>query len=141
MKADVNVIDMDALHIHAPEMVYDLSAEGRRLVQKADGHRYTICSGEVTCEYGSPTGTLPGKLVRGRQSLPASLGWETTVAESTRRMKPIERSPLFFFDQDLAIAAGPGVLGPVGCWDARRLVVDDHEFIVYKPKGQDVTIR
>ena len=72
MKADVNVIDMDALHIHAPEMVYDLPAEGRRLIQKADGYRYTICSGEVTYEDGAPTGALPGKLVRGPQSLPAS---------------------------------------------------------------------
>ena len=72
MKADVNVIDMDALHIHAPEMVYDLPAEGRRLVQKVDGYRYTVCSGEVTYEDGAPTGALPGKLVRGPQSLPAN---------------------------------------------------------------------
>ena len=71
MKADVNVIDLDGLHIHAPEMVYDLPAEGRRLVQRADGYRYTICSGEVTFEEGKATGALPGKLVRGPQSLPA----------------------------------------------------------------------
>jgi N-acyl-D-amino-acid deacylase len=70
MKADLNVIDMEALHIHAPEMVYDLPAEGRRLVQKVDGYRYTICSGEVTYEDGAPTGAMPGKLVRGPQSLP-----------------------------------------------------------------------
>lgn len=72
MKADLNVIDMEALHIHAPEMVYDLPAEGRRLVQKVDGYRYTICSGEVTYEDGAPTGALPGKLVRGPQALPVS---------------------------------------------------------------------
>jgi N-acyl-D-aspartate/D-glutamate deacylase len=72
MKADVNVIDLDALHIHAPEMVYDLPAEGRRLVQKADGYCYTICSGEVTYEGGAPTGALPGKLVRGPQPLPVN---------------------------------------------------------------------
>ena len=72
MKADLNVIDMDALHIHAPEMVYDLPAEGRRLVQKVDGYLYTICSGEVTYEDGAPTGALPGKLVRGPQALPVS---------------------------------------------------------------------
>ena len=72
MKADVNVIDLDALHIHAPEMVYDLPAEGRRLVQKADGYCYTICSGEVTYEGGAPTGALPGKLVRGPQPLPGN---------------------------------------------------------------------
>ncbi|MFP6622339.1 MAG: amidohydrolase family protein, partial [Myxococcota bacterium] len=71
MKADVNVIDLDALHIHAPEMVYDLPAAGRRLVQKVDGYCYTICSGEITYEDGKPTGALPGKLVRGPQSLRA----------------------------------------------------------------------
>lgn len=71
MKADVNVIDLDALHIHAPEMVYDLPAAGRRLVQRVDGYCYTICSGEITYEDGKPTGALPGKLVRGPQSLRA----------------------------------------------------------------------
>jgi len=67
MKADVNVIDFDALHIHAPEMVYDLPASGRRLIQKVDGYRYTICAGEVIYQDGEPTGALPGKLVRGPQ--------------------------------------------------------------------------
>jgi N-acyl-D-aspartate/D-glutamate deacylase len=71
MKADVNVIDLEALHIHAPEMVYDLPAEGRRLIQKADGYRYTICSGEITYEEGAATGALPGKLIRGPQACPA----------------------------------------------------------------------
>jgi N-acyl-D-amino-acid deacylase len=70
MKADVNVIDMDALHIHAPEMVYDLPADGKRLIQKIDGYRYTIQSGEVTYDDGVPTGALPGKLVRGPQPAP-----------------------------------------------------------------------
>ena len=72
MKADINVIDFDALHIHVPEMVYDLPAEGRRLIQKVDGYRYTILSGEVTYEDGEPTGELPGKLVRGPQPAPTA---------------------------------------------------------------------
>jgi N-acyl-D-amino-acid deacylase len=72
MKADVNVIDFDNLHIHAPEMVYDLPAAAKRLIQKVDGYRYTICSGEVIYENGEPTGALPGKLVRGRQAAPAT---------------------------------------------------------------------
>ena len=71
MKADVNVIDLDGLHIHPPEMVYDLPADGRRLIQKVDGYRYTICAGEVIYEDGRPTGALPGKLVRGYQPSPA----------------------------------------------------------------------
>lgn len=69
MKADANVIDFDALRIHGPEMVYDLPANARRLIQKVDGYRYTICSGQVTYENGQPTGAMPGALIRGPQSL------------------------------------------------------------------------
>lgn len=65
-KADLNVIDLDGLRLHAPEMVFDLPAAGRRLVQRVDGYRATIVSGEVTFESGEPTGAQPGKLVRGR---------------------------------------------------------------------------
>jgi N-acyl-D-aspartate/D-glutamate deacylase len=72
MKADLNVIDFDALHIHAPEMVYDLPAAGRRLVQKIEGYRYTVCRGEVIYEDGVPTGALPGKLIRGPQAAPVA---------------------------------------------------------------------
>jgi N-acyl-D-amino-acid deacylase len=72
MKADVNVIDFDALRIHAPEVVYDLPAESRRFVQRVDGYRYTVCAGEVIYEDGKPTGALPGKLIRGPQPAPES---------------------------------------------------------------------
>jgi N-acyl-D-aspartate/D-glutamate deacylase len=34
-------------------------------VQKAEGYRFTIKSGQVTFEDGKHTGTLPGGLVRG----------------------------------------------------------------------------
>lgn len=71
MKADINVIDFDRLHLHAPELVRDLPANGRRLIQKVDGYRYTICAGQVTYENGEPTGALPGKLIRGPQPAPA----------------------------------------------------------------------
>ena len=67
MKADVNVIDFDGMVLYAPEMVYDLPAGGRRLVQHVDGYDYTICSGQVTYESGEATGALPGRLVRGPQ--------------------------------------------------------------------------
>ena len=68
MKADMNVILFDALQLGEPEMVYDLPAGGRRLIQKIDGYRYTIVSGVVTYEDGAPTGKMPGKLIRGPQS-------------------------------------------------------------------------
>jgi len=67
MKADVNVIDLANLKILAPEMVFDLPAEGRRLVQRAEGYRATVVSGVVTFENGEATGEMPGKLVRGPQ--------------------------------------------------------------------------
>ena len=70
MLADMNVIDFDGLRIHPPEMVYDLPAGGKRLVQKIDGYRYTIKSGQVTFEEGEPTGALPGKVLRGPQPSP-----------------------------------------------------------------------
>lgn len=65
-KADINVIDMKRLHLHAPHAVYDLPAGGRRLRQKADGYDATIVSGEITYRDGEPTGALPGRLVRSR---------------------------------------------------------------------------
>ncbi len=65
MKADVNVIDFAGLHLYAPEIVYDFPAGARRLIQKVDGYKYTVVSGEVIYENGAPTGVLPGKLVRG----------------------------------------------------------------------------
>ncbi len=70
MKADLNVIDFEGLRIHAPRMVRDLPAEGKRLVQEIDGYRYTVKSGEVTFADGKPTGALPGGLIRGPQAAP-----------------------------------------------------------------------
>ena len=64
MKADVNVIDVDALHLHAPEIITDLPAGGRRLVQRVDGYRWTVQSGQVTFEDGHPTGARPGSVIR-----------------------------------------------------------------------------
>jgi N-acyl-D-amino-acid deacylase len=63
--ADVNVIDFDNLRLYRPEAIYDLPAGGRRLVQRADGYRYTVKSGQVTFQDGESTGALPGSLVRG----------------------------------------------------------------------------
>ena len=68
MKADINVIDFEGLRIHTPEMVHDLPAEGRRLVQRIDGYRYTLCAGEVIFEDGKATDARPGKLIRGPQA-------------------------------------------------------------------------
>lgn len=69
-KADLNVIDHDALRLHKPVIRYDLPAGGRRLDQTAEGYVATVVSGEVIAENGVPTAARPGKLVRGRRSAP-----------------------------------------------------------------------
>ncbi|MCG7328684.1 amidohydrolase family protein [Achromobacter sp. ACRQX] len=64
-KADINVVDPDALKVHCPEMVFDLPGGGRRLVQRADGYAATLVNGLPIFERGEATGELPGKLLRG----------------------------------------------------------------------------
>ena len=70
LKADLNVIDWDALDFGMVTVQHDLPAGGRRLMQGASGYDYTIVSGEVTQEGGKPTGKLPGRLVRGQRGTP-----------------------------------------------------------------------
>ena len=64
-RADLNIIDFDQLALEDPQMVYDLPAGGKRLIQKARGYVATICKGEVTYENGVHTGAMPGRLLRG----------------------------------------------------------------------------
>ncbi|XOV88822.1 MAG: amidohydrolase family protein [Pseudomonadota bacterium] len=64
-KADLNVIDFERLNIRRPQMVHDLPAAGRRLIQGAVGYDLTMVSGKVTFTEGEATGELPGKLIRG----------------------------------------------------------------------------
>ncbi|HEY9264624.1 MAG TPA: amidohydrolase family protein [Mycobacterium sp.] len=70
-KADLNVIDAEALRLHKPVVVGDLPAGGRRLDQTADGYVATIVAGEVIAENGVPTAARPGTLIRGRRPAPA----------------------------------------------------------------------
>ena len=69
---DFNVIDYDKLALHTPHMDNGLPAGGRRLMQRADGYVATIKSGMVTYRDGTPTGALPGRLIRGAQPQPAA---------------------------------------------------------------------
>jgi len=66
-QADVNVLDFDRLHLHAPQTVYDLPSGGRRIIQRAEGYVATVVRGEVVYADGAATGALPGRLVRGPQ--------------------------------------------------------------------------
>ena len=63
-KADINIFDYVKLTLHEPEIINDLPAGGRRLVQKASGYDYTIVSGAVAFIKGEATGVLNGKLIR-----------------------------------------------------------------------------
>jgi N-acyl-D-amino-acid deacylase len=63
-RADLNVIDLERLRLHLPEMRYDLPAGGKRLVQRADGYDATVVAGAVIRRDGVDTGARPGRLVR-----------------------------------------------------------------------------
>jgi N-acyl-D-amino-acid deacylase len=64
-KADVNLIDFENLTLRRPELVHDLPADARRLIQRSDGYVATVNAGEVTMEDGEDTGARPGRLIRG----------------------------------------------------------------------------
>ena len=69
-RADLNLIDLDALGFEHPRMVFDLPDDGRRLVQRARGYRATFVAGVQTVADDEFTGELPGGLIRGPQPGP-----------------------------------------------------------------------
>ncbi|MBI2705196.1 MAG: amidohydrolase family protein [Actinobacteria bacterium] len=69
-QADLNLIDFERLQLRPPELVHDLPAGGRRLVQTAAGYVATISHGVPTFEQGEHTGALPGGLLRGAKQQP-----------------------------------------------------------------------
>jgi N-acyl-D-aspartate/D-glutamate deacylase len=71
-KADLNLVDLEHLNLRLPEMVFDLPGGARRLIQRADGWKATICAGEVTLEDGEHTEARPGRLVRGARPAPVA---------------------------------------------------------------------
>ncbi|MBA2933864.1 amidohydrolase family protein [Sphingomonas sp. CGMCC 1.13654] len=73
LKADINVIDLDRLTLGAPRPSFDLPSGGRRLRQSATGYDATIVSGTIIARHDRPTGTRPGRLVRGPGHAPLAL--------------------------------------------------------------------
>ena len=71
-RADINLIDYEALSLKTPHIVNDLPAGGKRLLQHANGIVSTMVSGTVIYQSGEATGALPGKLVRGQQQDPGN---------------------------------------------------------------------
>lgn len=66
-RADLNVIDLDAIELKRPEIIYDLPHGAGRLTQRAKGYKATMVAGQWTYRDGEPTGATPGRLVRGEQ--------------------------------------------------------------------------
>lgn len=64
MRADINVIDYEALQLQVPEVRYDLPAGGKRLLQRSTGFDATIVAGVPVWRHGEATGALPGRLLR-----------------------------------------------------------------------------
>ncbi|HVQ76058.1 MAG TPA: amidohydrolase family protein [Candidatus Binatia bacterium] len=65
MAADLIVFDPETVGPDMPEVVRDLPAGARRLVQRARGYAATVVNGEVVLRDGKHTGALPGQLLRG----------------------------------------------------------------------------
>ena len=63
-RADLNLIDLDALTLHVPEITHDLPTGAPRVVQRVDGFRATVVRGQVTFRDGMETGAHPGGLIR-----------------------------------------------------------------------------
>ncbi|MDH3680307.1 MAG: amidohydrolase family protein [Acidimicrobiia bacterium] len=71
-RADINIVDHAALSVGRPQLVFDLPAGGKRLVQRPSGYRHTFVRGVETMADGEPTGARPGGLIRGAQPDPAA---------------------------------------------------------------------
>ena len=65
MAADLLVFDPETVGAEMPEVVHDLPAGARRLVQRARGIAATVVNGDIVLRDGKPTGALPGQLLRG----------------------------------------------------------------------------
>lgn len=74
--ADINIIDLDRIKLGKPWLAFDLPAGGKRLLQRAEGYRYTIKSGEVTFKDGASLGVYPGGLIRGPQRVEMAIAAE-----------------------------------------------------------------
>ena len=69
-KADFNIVDFEQLSVGPPELIRDLPAGGKRLVQRPTGYSHTFVSGVEVGSNGEVTGERPGQLVRGTQADP-----------------------------------------------------------------------
>jgi N-acyl-D-aspartate/D-glutamate deacylase len=62
-RADLNLVDLAKLSLPKPEIVRDLPAGGRRIVQKANGYIATFVHGKAITRDGEITNERPGRWV------------------------------------------------------------------------------
>jgi N-acyl-D-aspartate/D-glutamate deacylase len=65
MAADLVVFDPGTIAAEMPEVVDDLPAGARRLIQRTHGIAATVVNGEILLREGKHTGALAGQLLRG----------------------------------------------------------------------------
>src|SRR6266850_1352958 len=65
MAADFVVFDPDTIAAELPEVVRDLPAGAKRLIQRTRGIAATVVNGEILLRDGKHTGAHPGRLLRG----------------------------------------------------------------------------
>jgi N-acyl-D-aspartate/D-glutamate deacylase len=63
-RADINVIDLEALRIQRPRMHRDLPAGGSRFLQPSTGYLATLVAGVQTRDRDEDTGARPGRVAR-----------------------------------------------------------------------------
>ena len=63
--ADLTIFDPATIEPLMPEIVHDLPAGARRLMQKSRGILATVVNGGVLMRGNEHTGALPGQLLRG----------------------------------------------------------------------------
>jgi N-acyl-D-amino-acid deacylase len=61
--ADVNVLDLDRLQVHTPEIVGDFPLGANRYVQRATGYDYTLVNGQVLVDHDELTPARAGTVV------------------------------------------------------------------------------
>ncbi|WP_422001318.1 N-acyl-D-amino-acid deacylase family protein [Reyranella sp.] len=68
-RADVNLIDFDALSFERPHLVHDLPTGAARLMQKAQGYVATLVNGQTIQENGEDSLARPGMVLRSAASV------------------------------------------------------------------------
>ena len=121
MAADLVVFDPDTIAAEMPEVVDDLPAGARRLVQRTRGIAATVVNGEVLLRDGKHTGALPGPAaaragraegVSGgdahRRRPDSSLGLPTLLIVRGRRAEAQRAPKPYPVTRDMALAGMEG---------------------------------